>query len=90
MSSKEGKNKFLIDEDSIDMRLDNYLLKRIKDVPKSKIYKIIRKGEVRVNSKRIKPLYKLKNGTYIFEFSGEAMRESFFSSKLRSKLSMTR
>ena len=32
MSSKEGKNKFLIDEHSIDMRLDNYLLKRIKDV----------------------------------------------------------
>ena len=65
MSSKEGKNKFLIDEDSIDMRLDNYLLKRIKDVPKSKIYKIIRKGEVRVNSKRIKPLYKLKKGDLI-------------------------
>ena len=65
MNSKEGKNKFLIDEDSIDMRLDNYLLKRIKDVPKSKIYKIIRKGEVRVNSKRIKPLYKLKKGDLI-------------------------
>ena len=65
MGSKEGKNKFLIDEDSIDMRLDNYLLKRIKDVPKSKIYKIIRKGEVRVNSKRIKPLYKLKKGDLI-------------------------
>ncbi len=56
MSSKERKNKFLIDENSIDMRLDNYLLKQIKDVPRSKIYKIIRKGEVRVNSKRIKPL----------------------------------
>ena len=26
MGSKEGKNKFLIDEDSIDMRLDNYCL----------------------------------------------------------------
>ncbi len=65
MSSKEGKNKFLIDENSIDMRLDNYLLKQLKDVPKSKIYKIIRKGEVRVNSKRIKPLYKLKKGDLI-------------------------
>ncbi len=65
MSPKERKNKFLIDENSIDMRLDNYLLKQIKDVPKSKIYKIIRKGEVRVNSKRIKPLYKLKKGDLI-------------------------
>ena len=65
MSPKERKNKFLIDENSIDMRLDNYLLKQIKDVPRSKIYKIIRKGEVRVNSKRIKPLYKLKKGDLI-------------------------
>ena len=65
MSSKERKNKFLIDENSIDMRLDNYLLNQIKDVPRSKIYKIIRKGEVRVNSKRIKPFYKLKKGDLI-------------------------
>lgn len=35
-------------------RLDNYLLKHL-DVPKSRIYRIIRKGEVRVNKKRAKP-----------------------------------
>ncbi|MBL7003519.1 MAG: RluA family pseudouridine synthase [Gammaproteobacteria bacterium] len=41
-------------------RIDNFLLKTYKTVPKSKIYKIIRKGEVRVNKGRIKPEYKLK------------------------------
>ncbi|MES1925418.1 RluA family pseudouridine synthase [Salinisphaera sp. T31B1] len=37
------------------MRLDNYLLRVFKNVPKSRIYKIIRSGEVRVNSGRAKP-----------------------------------
>ena len=60
MNNLKESNKFQIDDTSEGMRLDNYLLKTIKDVPKSKIYSIIRKGEVRVNSKRVKPLYKLK------------------------------
>lgn len=60
MNNPKEKNKFQIDDTSEGMRLDNYLLKTIKGVPKSKIYNIIRKGEVRVNSKRVKPLYKLK------------------------------
>ncbi len=60
MNNLKEKNKFQIDDASEGMRLDNYLLKTIRDVPKSKIYSIIRKGEVRVNSKRVKPLYKLK------------------------------
>ncbi len=40
-------------------RLDNYLLRELKAVPKSRIYSMIRKGEVRVNSKRISPKYRL-------------------------------
>jgi 23S rRNA pseudouridine955/2504/2580 synthase len=43
-----------------DQRIDNFLRNRFKGVPKSVIYRIIRKGEVRVNKKRIKPEYKLK------------------------------
>ena len=65
MSTFESKNKFLVDNKSTEMRLDNYLLKKFKGVPKSKIYKIIRTGEVRVNSKRIKPLYKIKEGDLV-------------------------
>ncbi len=43
-------------------RLDNYLSKTLKNLPKSRLYRIIRKGEVRVNKKRIKPEYRLRVG----------------------------
>lgn len=41
-------------------RIDNFLRHRLKGVPKSVVYRIIRKGEVRVNKKRIKPEYKIQ------------------------------
>lgn len=41
-------------------RIDNYLHTFLKGVPKSRIYRILRKGEVRVNKKRVKPEYKLQ------------------------------
>jgi 23S rRNA pseudouridine955/2504/2580 synthase len=49
-----------IDEDHAGQRIDNFLLTKLKGVPKSMIYRIVRKGEVRVNKKRIKPEYKLQ------------------------------
>ncbi len=49
-----------IDDSSEDQRIDNFLFKLFKVVPKNHIFKIIRNGEVRVNKKRIKTLYKLK------------------------------
>ncbi len=54
--------KIIIDENISGQRLDNFLLNKLKGVPKSKIYSIIRKGEIRINSKRKKPSYKLING----------------------------
>src|SRR5471030_2849752 len=51
-----------ISEDEAGQRIDNFLLKILKGVPKSMIYRIVRKGEVRVNKKRIKPEYKLLSG----------------------------
>ena len=57
MNSKNLK----IDNNNSERRLDNYLFSTYKALPKSKIYSMIRKGEVRVNSKRIKPSYKLKS-----------------------------
>ncbi|NYT27574.1 MAG: RluA family pseudouridine synthase [Candidatus Thiodubiliella endoseptemdiera] len=48
-----------VDEFSVGQRLDNYLLKHLKGVPKSHIYRIIRKGEVRVDKGRKKADYKL-------------------------------
>lgn len=51
-----------IDADQAGQRLDNFLIALLKGVPKSKIYNVIRKGEVRVNKGRIKPEYKLVAG----------------------------
>lgn len=51
--------KLEVDENSVGQRLDNFLMSRLKGVPKTRIYRIIRKGEVRANGKRVKPDYKL-------------------------------
>lgn len=48
-----------------NQRIDNFLTSRLKGLPKSRLYRIIRKGEVRVNKKRIKPDYRLKAGDII-------------------------
>jgi 23S rRNA pseudouridine955/2504/2580 synthase len=54
-----------ISQTQVNQRLDNFLLKILKNVPKSRIYRIIRKGEVRVNKKRSKPDYKLNTGDLV-------------------------
>ena len=51
-----------ISDDEAGQRIDNYLLSKLKGVPKSLIYRIVRKGEVRINKGRIKPEYKLQAG----------------------------
>ncbi|MEM0514709.1 23S rRNA pseudouridine(955/2504/2580) synthase RluC [Pseudoalteromonas sp. YIC-827] len=51
-----------VDEDYSGQRIDNFLITKLKGVPKSAIYRILRKGEVRVNKKRVKPVYKLQAG----------------------------
>ena len=54
-----------VEADYQEQRIDNYLLAQLKGVPKSLVYRILRKGEVRVNKKRVKPEYKLKAGDVI-------------------------
>jgi len=55
--------KFIeIDEQNVGQRIDNFLFNYLKGVPKGHVYKIIRKGEVRINKGRIKQTYKLKLG----------------------------
>jgi len=51
-----------IDSERAGQRIDNFLLSLLKGVPKSMIYKILRKGEVRVNKGRIKAQYRLQEG----------------------------
>ncbi|WP_185266542.1 23S rRNA pseudouridine(955/2504/2580) synthase RluC [Halopseudomonas xiamenensis] len=55
----------LISEGQAGQRIDNYLLTRLKGAPRTLIYRILRKGEVRVNKGRIKPEYRLKAGDSI-------------------------
>ena len=51
-----------VEEDRSGQRLDNFLMYYLNNVPKSRIYRIIRKGEVRINKKRAKPETKLCTG----------------------------
>lgn len=52
----------VIVEEEQGQRLDNFLIRRCKGVPKSHIYRILRSGEVRVNSKRVDATYRLTEG----------------------------
>jgi 23S rRNA pseudouridine955/2504/2580 synthase len=61
-SGEENKPKvrfITIDAEDAGQRIDNFLLRTLKGVPKSHLYRLMRKGEIRVNKKRIKPVYKL-------------------------------
>lgn len=65
-TSKNPPVRFIqIDADQAGQRIDNFLLTLLKGVPKSKIYQIVRKGEVRVNKGRIKVHYKIQAGDEI-------------------------
>ena len=61
-TKKTSVEKVNVSDDDVGQRIDNFLIRRFKDLPKSRIYRIIRRGEVRVNSGRIKSSYKIKAG----------------------------
>jgi 23S rRNA pseudouridine955/2504/2580 synthase len=52
----------VVGEESAAQRIDNFLLRELKGVPKSHVYRVLRSGEVRVNSGRVKPDYRLQAG----------------------------
>jgi len=54
-----------VGEESAAQRIDNFLLRRLKGVPKSHVYRVLRSGEVRVNSGRVRPEYRLQVGDRI-------------------------
>ena len=53
------------EEGDVGQRIDNFLLRQLKGVPRTHVYKILRSGEVRVNSGRIKPSYRLSMGDQV-------------------------
>ena len=60
--SKASVTRRRIGEEAEGQRIDNYLLRVCKGVPKSHVYRILRSGEVRVNGKRVGPDCRLQAG----------------------------
>lgn len=77
-----------VNKEEEGQRLDNYLLRILKGVPKSLIYRIIRQGEVRVNKKRAKPASRLIFGDIIRIPPLRTAAEKIFevSDKLKTRL----
>ncbi len=63
--NKNQVNFYQVDESAINQRLDNLLIKILKGVPKSHIYRIIRSGEVRINKARADVSSKVQQGDII-------------------------
>jgi 23S rRNA pseudouridine955/2504/2580 synthase len=59
---KINSKQIVISDENKGQRIDNFLLRYFGKIPKSRIYKMLRKGEVRINKGRIKQTYKLKAG----------------------------
>jgi 23S rRNA pseudouridine955/2504/2580 synthase len=51
-----------ITADEAGQRIDNFLMRHFKSVPRSRVYRLLRKGEVRVNRKRVDAEYKIAEG----------------------------
>src|SRR5450432_1553097 len=48
--------------DEAGQRIDNFLMRHFKTVPRSRVYRLLRKGEVRVNRKRVEAEYRIQEG----------------------------
>src|SRR5271169_2605256 len=68
--------------DEAGQRIDNFLMRHFKTVPRSRVYRLLRKGEVRVNRKRVDAEYRIQEGDEVrlppvrIETSGEPGRPS--------------
>jgi 23S rRNA pseudouridine955/2504/2580 synthase len=61
-STKPGASYQSVDAEFEGQRLDNFLLARLKGVPRSLVYRLVRSGQVRVNSGRVAPSYRIRAG----------------------------
>lgn len=62
---QRGVSFITVDDDHADRRLDNFLIGYFGSLPRTRIYRMIRKGEVRVNKGRIKQNYRLQTGDMV-------------------------
>lgn len=61
-SSRSRVRKAKIDAEQAGQRIDNFLRRELPGLPKGRLYRILRRGEVRVNGGRVRPEYKLVEG----------------------------
>jgi len=84
--NRKGVKQLTINEHQSGQRIDNFLVKNLKGVPKSHVYRLLRSGQVRVNSGRKKPHYKLQAGdvlrippVHVSENNDETVPDSIIS-----------
>jgi len=80
-------SSYIVDAEYQNTRLDNCLISKLKGLPRSKIYSIIRKGEVRVNGSRSKPDRRLKISDVI-RIPPYRIEEKTFNSPSKSLISL--
>ncbi|MDP9083460.1 MAG: RluA family pseudouridine synthase [Pseudomonadota bacterium] len=61
-AAKSPLSVHTVTADEAGQRLDNFLMRHFKTVPRSRVYRLVRKGEVRVNRKRIDAEYRIQEG----------------------------
>ena len=67
--------EYIIDEDYESVRVDRFLRKHLKNINLSEIYKMLRKGKIKVNNKKISQDYRLVLGDIVFIFLSESFKE---------------
>jgi 23S rRNA pseudouridine955/2504/2580 synthase len=58
----QGVRNLVIGEEASGQRLDNFLIRELKGVPRTRLYRALRKGEIRVNKGRARADYRLQTG----------------------------
>ncbi len=65
VAGEEAVRHLTVAADDAPQRIDNFLMRELKGLPRSRIYRMLRKGEVRVNGGRVKPTHRLEPGDTI-------------------------
>src|SRR5258706_12997977 len=61
-TQNSGVPQHQVTADEAGQRIDNFLMRHFKTVPRSRVYRLVRKGEVRVNRKRVEAEYRIQEG----------------------------
>jgi 23S rRNA pseudouridine955/2504/2580 synthase len=65
MTARTGARVVEVDAGRDGQRIDNFLIGRLKGMPRSHIYRLLRTGQVRVNKGRVKPTYRVREGDQV-------------------------